>query len=178
MWTSPTTGSAFLVSLVLWVLGYVAQWLQGLYPSRPHLAEVLLWGGGTIFLPSDTWRGHETCFGQKYEQESLRAASHLGLQGATRVVLPFVLLPGAASGHKGREEEHLGPTRHSEQTQRSLACTKHTLPVAGNRAWRLLRGVRRNSGQIRGLASLTVRELLEGRTSNISALRGEGPHAD
>lgn len=42
----------------------------------------------------------------------------------------------------------------------------------------MLRAVRRKSGQIQGLASLTVRELLEGRTSNVSALRGEGPHAD
>lgn len=33
-------------------------------------------GGGYMFPPSYIWRGHETCFGRKYEQEGL----HVPLQ--------------------------------------------------------------------------------------------------
>lgn len=44
-------------------------------PASPACASPI--GGGGVFS-FDTWCGHETSFGQKYEQERPRAASNCG----------------------------------------------------------------------------------------------------
>lgn len=130
--------------------------------------------------PSYIWRGHETCFGRKYEQEGLRAPLQtVGLQGATCGGSSFRAFAWSSLWSKKTRGGTPGPHLRLRANSRAQPARNTRFLLQGTEPGGcLLRAVRRKSGQIQGLASLTVRELLEGRTSNVSALRGEGPHAD